>query len=52
MIIHSFLRQWAFIKNLYKPPPKKNNVCICMYVCMYVKRRVDGGCGGSESGGE
>ena len=57
MIIHSFLRQWAFIKSLYKPPPKKNKiVCVCVYICMYVKWRVDGGGGGggggNESGGE
>ena len=51
MIIHSFLRQWAFIKSLYKPPPKKNKiVCVCIYICMYVKWRVDGG--GNESGGD
>ena len=37
---------------------KQNCVCvyiyiyIYMYVCMYVKWRVDGGCGGNESGGE
>ena len=31
---------------------KQNCVCACIYICMYVKWRVDGGCGGNESGGE
>ena len=47
-----FLRQWAFIKSLYKPPPEKNKIvcaCIYIYIYMYVKWGVDGGC---ESGGE